>query len=64
MTSPHHPCREEEEALKVWFQRTPMMRKRARYLEEEQEALGLKGKAAKKPETKKPKGKKGKKKKG
>ncbi|KAK4320573.1 hypothetical protein Pmani_008577 [Petrolisthes manimaculis] len=55
--------REEEEALKAWFQRTPMMRKRARYLEEEQEALGLKGKAAKKPDTKKPKAKKGKKKK-
>ena len=55
--------REEEEAMKAWFQRTPIMRKRARLLEEEAEAQGLKGKAAKKGEAKKPKGKKGKKKK-
>ncbi|XP_063868858.1 IQ and AAA domain-containing protein 1-like isoform X2 [Scylla paramamosain] len=55
--------REEEEAMKVWFQRTSLMRKRARLLEEEAEAQGLKGKAAKKNEAKKPKGKKGKKKK-
>ena len=38
-------------------------RKRARLLEEEAEAQGLKGKAAKKSEAKKTKGKKGKKKK-
>ncbi|XP_050736202.1 IQ and AAA domain-containing protein 1-like isoform X2 [Eriocheir sinensis] len=55
--------REEEEAMKAWFQRTALMRKRARLLEEEAEAQGLKGKAAKKSEVKKPKGKKGKKKK-
>ncbi|MPC64737.1 hypothetical protein E2C01_058857 [Portunus trituberculatus] len=54
---------EEEETMKVWFQRTSLMRKRARLLEEEAEAQGLKGKAAKKNEAKKPKGKKGKKKK-
>ncbi|XP_045585000.1 IQ and AAA domain-containing protein 1-like isoform X2 [Procambarus clarkii] len=55
--------REEEEAMKAWFLKTPIMKKRAKYLEEELEAQGLKGKGAKKPEAKKPKGKKGKKKK-
>ena len=49
--------------MKVWFQRTSLMRKRARLLEEEAEAQGLKGKASKKNETKKSKGKKGKRKK-
>lgn len=56
-------AREEEEAMKAWYQRTPIMRKRARYLEEEMQAQGPKGKAGKKPEAKKAKGKKGKKKK-
>ncbi|XP_042218505.1 IQ and AAA domain-containing protein 1-like isoform X2 [Homarus americanus] len=55
--------REEEEAMRAWYQKTPIMKKRARYLEEELEAQGLKGKGAKKPDAKKPKGKKGKRKK-
>ncbi|XP_042880401.1 IQ and AAA domain-containing protein 1-like [Penaeus japonicus] len=56
--------KEEEEAMRAWFQKTPIMKKRGKSLEEELEAMGLKGKGAKKNEPKKKsKGKKGKKKK-
>ncbi|XP_063603692.1 dynein regulatory complex protein 11-like [Penaeus indicus] len=56
--------KEEEEAMRAWFQKTPIMKKRGKSLEEELEAMGLKGKGGKKNEPKKKsKGKKGKKKK-
>ncbi|KAK7080743.1 Dynein regulatory complex protein 11 [Halocaridina rubra] len=55
--------REEEEALKTWFQKTPIMKKKAKLIEEELEAQGLKGKQAKKNEAESSKSKKGKKKK-
>lgn len=50
--------------MRAWFQKTPIMKKRGKSLEEELEAMGLKGKGGKKNEPKKKsKGKKGKKKK-
>ncbi|XP_071547715.1 IQ and AAA domain-containing protein 1-like [Panulirus ornatus] len=53
--------REEEEAMELWYQRTPMMRKRTRLLEEEQQAHGLKGKKGEAKSSKKGKKKKKKK---
>ncbi|XP_068220350.1 IQ and AAA domain-containing protein 1-like [Palaemon carinicauda] len=56
--------REEEEAFVSWFQKTPIMKKKAKLIEEELEAQGLKGKQAKKNEAaENSNGKKGKKKK-
>ncbi|XP_076056160.1 IQ and AAA domain-containing protein 1-like [Oratosquilla oratoria] len=56
--------REEEEALKTWFLKTPVIKKRLRNLEEEMEGGLGKGKGKKASEkSKKGKGKKGKRKK-
>ena len=45
--------------MKTWFQKTPIMKKKAKLIEEELEAQGLKGKQAKKNEAaEKSKGKK------